>query len=99
MTVPSCNRPPSTNKDDYRCVDPSKKYVDFYQESGLPGHFTIELPAIDDMVIDDDEDEDAGMEEDNAEDEVEEVYDKEYLSLLEAFKAGLELNPNGPPLG
>ena len=34
-----------------------------------------------------------------AEDEVEDVCDKEDLSLLEAFKARLDLNPNGPPPG
>jgi hypothetical protein len=52
LTVPSRNRPPPSNKDDYRRVDPSTSNVDFYQEEGLPGHFTIGLPAVDDMVID-----------------------------------------------
>ena len=65
MTVPSRNRPPPPNKDDYRRVDPSTKNVEFYQEEGLPGHFTIGLPTIDDMVVDD-EQEDAVMDEDNA---------------------------------
>jgi hypothetical protein len=50
------------------------------------------------MVVDD-EQEDAGMEEDNAKDEAADVCDKEDLSLLEAFKAGLDLDANGPPLG
>jgi hypothetical protein len=72
--------------------------VNFYQEEGLPDHLSIGLPAVDDMVIDD-EQEDAGMEEDNAEDEAEDVCDKEDLSLLEAFKAGLDLSANGPPPG
>ena len=51
------------------------------------------------MVIDDEQEEDAGMEEDNAEYEAEDVCDNEDLSLLEAFKAGLDLDPNGPPPG
>jgi hypothetical protein len=96
LTVPSRNRPPPPNKDDYRRVDPSTSNVDFYQEEGLPGHFTIGLLAVDDMVVDD-EQEDAGMEEDNAEDEAEDVCAPEDLSLLEAFKAGLDLGANGPP--
>jgi hypothetical protein len=54
------------------------------------------LPAVDDMVVDD-EQEDAGMEEDNAEDEAEDVCDKEDLILLEESKAGLDLDANGPP--
>jgi hypothetical protein len=98
LTVPSRNRPPPPNKDDYRRIDLSTSNDDFYQEEGLPGHFTIGLPAVDDMVVDD-EQEDAGMEEDNAEDEAEDVCDKEDLSLLEAFEAGLDLGANGPPLG
>ncbi|KAK1685385.1 hypothetical protein QYE76_046233 [Lolium multiflorum] len=88
MTVPSRNRPPPPNKDDYRRVDPTTRSVEFYQEEGLPGHFTIGLPTIDDMVVDD-EQEDAGMDGDNAEDEAEDVCAPEDLSLLEAFKAGL----------
>jgi hypothetical protein len=98
LTVPSRNRPPLPNKDDYRHVDPSTSNVDFYQEEGIPSHFTIGLPAVDDMVVDD-EQEDAGMEEDNAEDEAEDVCDKEDLSFLEALKAGLDLGANGPPPG
>ena len=98
MTVPSRNRPPPPNKDDYRRVDPSAKNVEFYQEEGLPGHFTIGLPAVDDMVVDD-EQEDAGMDEDNAEDEAEDVCAPEDLSLLEAFKAGIDLDADGPPPG
>src|SRR4051812_11331238 len=90
MMVPSRNRPPPPNKADYRRVDPSTKNVEFYQEEGLPGHFTIDLLAIDDMVVDDDQEEDA-------EGEVEEVRDNEDPSLLEAFKTGLDLNPGGPP--
>ena len=99
MTVPSRNRPPPPNKDDYRRVDPSTKNVEFYQEEVLPGHFTIDLPAVDDMVVDDEQEEDAGMEEDNAEYEAEDVCDNEDLSLLEAFKSGLDLSPNRPPPG
>ena len=95
MTVPSRNRPPPPNKDDYRRVDPPTKNVEFYQEEGLPGHFTIDLPTIDDMVVDNEQEEDA----DNAEYEAEDVCDKEDLSLLEAFKSGLDLAPNGPPPG
>ncbi|KAK1610499.1 hypothetical protein QYE76_034172 [Lolium multiflorum] len=96
MTVPSRNRPPPPNKDDYRRVDPSAKSVEFYQEEGLPGHFTIALPTIDDMVVDD-EQEDAGMDGDNAEDEAEDVCAPEDLSLLEAFRAGIDLDADGPP--
>ena len=91
MTVPSRIRPPLPNKDDYRRVDPSTQNVEFYQEEGLPGHFTIDLPAFDDMVVDDEQEEDEGIEED--------VCDKEDLSLLEAFKAGVDLYPNGQPPG
>ncbi|KAK1668473.1 hypothetical protein QYE76_056632 [Lolium multiflorum] len=98
MTVPSRNRPPLPNKDDYRRVDPSTKSVEFYQEEGLPGHFTIGLPGIDDMVVDD-EQEDAGMDGDNAEDEAEDVCAPEDLSLLEAFRAGIDLDADGPPPG
>ncbi|KAK1695421.1 hypothetical protein QYE76_012118 [Lolium multiflorum] len=98
MTVPSRNRPPPPNKDDYRRVDPSAKSVEFYQEEGLPGHFTIGLPTIDDMVVDD-EQEDAGMDGDNAEDEAEDVCAPEDLSLLEAFRAGIDLDADGPPPG
>jgi hypothetical protein len=50
------------------------------------------------MVVDD-EQEDAGMEEDNAENEAGDVCAPEDLSLLEAFKAGLDLGANGPPPG
>ncbi|KAK1613456.1 hypothetical protein QYE76_037129 [Lolium multiflorum] len=96
MTVPSRNRPPPPNKDDYRRVDPSARSVEFYREEGLPGHFTIGLPTIDDMVVDD-EQEDAGMDGDNAEDEAEDVCAPEDLSLLEAFKAGIDLDADGPP--
>ncbi|KAK1697913.1 hypothetical protein QYE76_014610 [Lolium multiflorum] len=98
MTVPSRNRPPPPNKDDYRRVDPAARSVEFYQEEGLPGHFTIGLPTIDDMVVDD-EQEDAGMYGDNAEDEAEDVCAPEDLSLLEAFKAGIDLDADGPPPG
>ena len=96
MTVPSRNRPPPPNKDDYRRVDPSTKNVEFYQEEGLPGHFTVDLPVVDDMVVDDEQEEDAGMEEDN---EAEEVCDGDDVTLLDAFRAGLDLDPNGPPPG
>ncbi|KAK1661689.1 hypothetical protein QYE76_049848 [Lolium multiflorum] len=90
--------PPPPNKDDYHRVDPSARSVEFYQEEGLPGHFTIGLPTIDDMVVDD-EQEDAGMDGDNAEDEAEDVCAPEDLSLLEAFKAGIDLDADGPPPG
>ncbi|KAK1642889.1 hypothetical protein QYE76_060694 [Lolium multiflorum] len=88
------------NKDDYRRVDPSTRTDDFYQEEGLPGHFTIDLSAVvDNMVVDDEQEEDAVMEEDNEEYEAEDVCAVEDLSLLEAFKAGIDLDPNGPPPG
>ena len=80
-------------------VSPQQRLSSFIRKKGPPGYFTIDLPAIDDMVIDDEQEEDAGMEEDNTEDEVEDVYDKEDLSLLEAFKAGLDRDPSGPPAG
>ncbi|XP_051230058.1 uncharacterized protein [Lolium perenne] len=100
MTVPSRIRPPPPNKDDYRRVDPSTRTDDFYQEEGLPGHFTIDLSAVvDNMVVDDEQEEDAVMEEDNEEYEAEDVCAVEDLSLLEAFKAGIDLDPNGPPPG
>ncbi|KAK1696971.1 hypothetical protein QYE76_013668 [Lolium multiflorum] len=50
------------------------------------------------MVVDD-EQEDAGMDGDNAEDEAEDVCAPEDLSLLEAFKAGIDLDVDGPPPG
>ena len=85
MTVPTHNRPPLPNKEDYRRLDPSTNDGEFYQEEGLPGKFTINLPADDDMVIHDEEDEAAGMEEDTAHDEVEEVCNDQDMSLLERF--------------
>ena len=51
------------------------------------------------MVVYDEQEEAAGMEEDNAEDEAEDVCDQEDLSLLEAFKAGLDRDPSRPPTG
>jgi hypothetical protein len=65
----------------------------FIRKKGSP---VISLSAVDDMVVDD-EQEDAGMEEDNAEDEAKDVCAPEDLSLLEVFKAGLDLSANGPP--
>ncbi|KAK1608087.1 hypothetical protein QYE76_031760 [Lolium multiflorum] len=47
----------------------------------------------------DDEQEDAGMDGDNAEDEAEDVCAPEDLSLLEAFRAGIDLDADGPPPG
>ncbi|KAK1619214.1 hypothetical protein QYE76_024731 [Lolium multiflorum] len=47
----------------------------------------------------DDEREDAGMDEDNAEDEAEDVCAPEDPSLLEAFKAGMDLDADGPRPG
>ena len=65
MTVPARNRPPLPNKEDYRRLDPSTNDGEFYQEEGLPGKFTINLPANDDIVVIE-EDEAAGIEEDTA---------------------------------
>ncbi|KAK1606420.1 hypothetical protein QYE76_030093 [Lolium multiflorum] len=76
-------KPPPPNKDDYRRVDHSTKNVEFYQEEGLP----------------DISQEDAGMDEDNTEDEAEDVCAPKDLSLLEALKAGMDLDADGPPLG
>ncbi|KAK1652152.1 hypothetical protein QYE76_069957 [Lolium multiflorum] len=74
--------PPPPNKDDYRRVDPSARSVDFYQEEGLPGHFTIDLSAVvDNMVVDDEQEEDAVMEEDNVPPEAEDVLGLQDQSL------------------
>jgi hypothetical protein len=98
MTVPTRNRPPLPNKDDYRRPDPSTNDGEFYQEEGLPGQFTINLSADDDMVVDDEQEE--AEEEDTAQDEAEEVHNQQDVSLLEAFHAGLDVNdPKGPPPG
>ena len=51
------------------------------------------------MVVDDEQEEDAVMEEDNEEYEAEDVCAVEDLSLLEAFKAGIDLDADGPPPG
>jgi hypothetical protein len=100
MTVPTHNRPPLPNSEDYRRLDPSTYDGEFYQDGGLPGKFTINLPTDDDMVVDDEEDEAAGMEEDTAQDGVEEVHNQEDVSLLERFHVGLDANdPQGPPPG
>ena len=66
MTVPAHNRAPMPNSEDYRRLDPSTSDDEFYQEVGLPGIFTINLPTDDDMEYVE-EDEAAGMEEDTAE--------------------------------
>lgn len=98
MTVPTRNRPPLPNKDDYRRLDPSTNDGEFYQEEGLPGQFTIDLSADGDMVVDDEQEE--AEEEDTAQDEAEEVHNQQDVSLLEAFHAGLDVNdPQGPPPG
>ena len=89
ITVPTHNRPPKPNEDDYRRLDPSTYDGEFFQEEGLPGNFTINLPADDDIVVIE-EDEAAGMEDDTAQDEVEEVENEQDLTLLERFRAGLD---------
>ena len=98
ITVPTHNRPAKPNEDDYRRLDPSTYEGEFFQEEGLPGNFTINLPIDDDMVIDDEEGE-AG-EEDNVCDEVEEVENEQDLTLLDRFHAGLDTDEStGPPPG
>ena len=88
------------NSEDYRRIDPSTYDGEFYQEEGLPGKFTINLPFDEDMVVDGEEDKAAGMEEDTAQDEVEVVDNQQDLRLLELFHAGLDADDlEGPPLG
>jgi hypothetical protein len=97
MTVPTRKRPPLPNSDDYRLLETSTNEDVIYQEGGLPGNFTIDLTIDDDMEVDD---EAAGMEEDTPHDEVQVVENEQDVSLLERFKAGLDINdPQGPPPG
>jgi hypothetical protein len=97
ITVPTHNRPPKPDQDDYRRLDPSTYDGEFFQEEGLPGKFTINLPTDDDMVIDGEEDE--GVEaEDTVDDVVEEVQNAQDLTLLDRFHAGLDKDePTKPP--
>jgi hypothetical protein len=56
------------------------------------------LEIDEDMVVDDEEDEAAHMEEDTPRDEVEEVKNQHDMTLLERFHQGLDLDdPAGPP--
>ena len=88
ITMPTHNRPPKPNEEDYRRLDPSTYDDVFFQEEGLPGNFTISLPTDDDMVIE---------EEDEV---VEEVENAEDLTLLARFQAGLDTDASTePPLG
>ena len=99
VTVPSHSRPAMPNGQDYRRLDPSTSDGEFYQDGGLPGKFTINLPTDDDMEYGE-ENEDAGMEEDTAHDEVEEIHNQADVTLLERFHAGLIVDePEGPPPG
>jgi hypothetical protein len=86
------------NCEDYHRLDPSTYDGKFYQEEGLPGKFTINLPTDEDMGVDDAKHVDEGMEEDNRQDEVEEVQNQQDLLILERFRQGLDANdPDGPP--
>jgi hypothetical protein len=86
------------NCEDYHRLDPSTYDGKFYQEEGLPGKFTINLPTDEDMGVDDAKHVDEGMEEDNPQDEVEEVQNQQDLVILERFRQGLDANdPDGPP--
>ena len=99
VTVPSHSRPAMPNGQDYRRLDPSTSDGEFYQDGGLPGKFTINLPTDDDMEYGE-QNVDAGMEEDTAHDEVEEVHNQADVTLLERFHAGLHVDePEGPPPG
>jgi hypothetical protein len=82
ITVPTRGRPPLPNTDDYR-IDTSRYDIDFLQEEGLLGNFTINLEVDDKMIVDDEEDEVVHMEEDTPRDEVEEVKNQHDLTLLE----------------
>jgi hypothetical protein len=100
ITVPTHSRPPLPNSDDYRRLDPSTYDGEFFQEEGLPGKFTINLPSNVEMVVDGEEDEAACMEEDTVHDEVEEVQNQQDLTLLERFHQGLDAEDVfGPPEG
>jgi hypothetical protein len=73
---------------------------EFFQEEGLPGRFTINLPSDEDIVLDGEEDEVADMQEDTAQDEVEEVQNQQDLNFLERFRQGLDAEDSvGPPPG
>lgn len=97
ITVPPHNRPSLPNRDDYRVLDPLRDDSEFYQEGGLPGTFSINLPNV---VDDGEEDGDADMEETPELVEVEEVLNQDDVTLLERFHAGLDTEvPQGPPPG
>jgi hypothetical protein len=97
ITVSIHGRPPLLDKDDY-CIDTLRYDTEFFQEEGLPGKFTIKLEIDEDMVIEDEEDKVAHMEEDTPQDEVEEVKNQHHLPLLEKFYQSLDLDaPFGPP--
>jgi hypothetical protein len=88
------------NSDDYRRLDPSTYGSEFFQEEGLPAKFTINLPFDENMVIDGEEDEAAGMEEDTTHDEVEEVQNQQDVNFLERYHQGLDVEDLvGPPEG
>jgi hypothetical protein len=97
ITVPTHNRPPKPDQDDYRRLDPSTYDGEFFQEEGLPGKFTINLATDDDMVVDGEEHDEVEAE-DIVDDVVEEVQNAQDLTLLERFHAGLdEDEPTIPP--
>jgi hypothetical protein len=96
--VPTHNRPPKPDQDDYRHLDPSTYDGEFFQEEGLPWKFTINLATDDDMVIDDEEHDEVEAE-DIVDDVVEEVQNAQDLTLLEQFHVGLDKDePMIPPL-
>ena len=97
ITVPTHNRPPKPDEEDYRRLDPSTYDGEFFQEEGLPGNFTINLPTDDDMVV---EEEDDAQDVEEEDDVVEEVENAQDLTLLARFQAGLDTDESTePPLG
>jgi hypothetical protein len=89
ITVSTRGTPPLPNSEDYRPLANLRYDVDFYQEEGIPGNFTINLPADEEMDIDAEEDEAVGMEEDTPQDEVEVVENQQDLTLLSGFSKAL----------
>lgn len=95
--MPTHNRPPKPNEEDYRRLDPSTYEGEFFQEEGLPGHFTINLPTDDDMVVDEEGIANDVEDEDIVHDVVEEVQDPQDLTLLARFQAGLDTEETSEP--
>ena len=96
MSVPPRTKPPTPNDDDYHHrINPNTYEGEFYQEDGLTGEFTINLPTIEEMEEDDAHDDDDDMVVNNGQDEV--VMNSKDVELLERLKIPDVEEPTGPP--